>query len=539
MKKIRILHLLTILSLLVCPLAGFAADGDFVTDSEVIIYLSDLNENYTISSSASIEELTVGTATFTLTVISGSTITVTNTNRKNIPVSGEIAGDTVTGSCTEASSSITVATTAASHVLTFSPESRACVIDSGGSTGSGSGGSSSTSVPTVTVVTPSLPTISINSGVTQTKTRAVALTLSATNASEMIISENSNFANGNWETYATSKSFTLSEGFGSKTVYVQYKSSTGGISSSVSGSIELITELPSFVTQTMNATSGGNIAVSDNSAAVSFPAGAVSMDTSVTITPTETFTAPATTQGVAGNKAFEFKAEVGTATITNFAKDVTLTFKYSDSDIAGLKESTLQVYYWNTATNKWVLVGGTVDVAANTITATTNHFTLFSVMGDKEVGTGDLIKLECNATNKAICSAVYYLAKNGKRYVFPTEKIFYSWYGDFSTVRTVTADQLASYVIGGNVTYRPGVKMIKINTDPKVYAVEKGGKLRWVKTEAAASAIYGSEWNTKIDDLPDSFFFDYVISADISSGSDYAKTTATNASPDINTDKGL
>jgi hypothetical protein len=540
MKKIRILHLLTILSLLVCPLATLAADGDFVTDSTVTIYLSDLDENYTISSGASIEELMVGTSTFTFKIVSGSTITVTNTNRKVMEVTGSISGDTVGGTCGETQNTIEISTTASSHTLTVTPDARVCVIDSGsGTTGSGDSGTSSTPAPSSVIITPSSPAVSINSGAAQSKTRAVTLTLSATNASEMIISENSNFADGNWETYVASKSFTLSEGFGPKTVYVQYRSSTGGISTSVSDEIELVSALPSFATQTMNATMGGNVAVSDNSASVSFPAGAVSMDTSVTITPTETFTAPASTQGAAGNKAFEFKAEVGTATITNFAKNVTLTFKYSDSDIAGLKESTLKVYYWNTSTNKWVLVGGTVDAAANTITATTNHFTLFTVIGDKELGTGDLIKLECTSANKDICSAVYCLAKNGKRYVFPTEKIYYSWYSDFSTVRTVSAEQLASYTIGGNVTYRPGIRMIKINTDPKVYAVEKGGKLRWVKTEAAASAIYGNDWNKMIDDLPDAFFFDYVISADISSGSDYAKTTATSASPDINADKGL
>ena len=68
-------------------------------------------------------------------------------------------------------------------------------------------------------------------------------------------------------------------------------------------------------------------------------------------------------------------------------------------------------------------------------------------------------------------SAVYYFGADGKRYVFPNERTYKTWYADFNSVVTITADELADIVIGGNVTYRPGAKMIKIDTDPKVYAI--------------------------------------------------------------------
>ena len=64
--------------------------------------------------------------------------------------------------------------------------------------------------------------ISINSGATITNNATVTLTLSATGASEMMISEDSEFCTeASYETYATSKSFTLSSGDGTKTVYVK------------------------------------------------------------------------------------------------------------------------------------------------------------------------------------------------------------------------------------------------------------------------------------------------------------------------------
>ncbi|MEY4744266.1 MAG: hypothetical protein RL272_211, partial [Candidatus Parcubacteria bacterium] len=83
---------------------------------------------------------------------------------------------------------------------------------------------------------------------------------------------------------------------------------------------------------------------------------------------------------------------------------------------------------------------------------------------------------------KASLPAVYYVGQDGKRYVFPNEKTFKTWYSDFSSVVTITDSELAAMTIGGNVTYKPGTRMVKITTDPKVYAVDHNGMLRWVKT---------------------------------------------------------
>ncbi|HTK05134.1 MAG TPA: hypothetical protein VL500_06110 [Candidatus Eisenbacteria bacterium] len=107
--------------------------------------------------------------------------------------------------------------------------------------------------------------------------------------------------------------------------------------------------------------------------------------------------------------------------------------------------------------------------------------------------------------------AVYYCGRDGKRHAFPNQKIHASWYADFNGVTTVSDATLASISLGASVTYRPGVRMLKIQTDPKVYAVAKGGELRWVQTEASAAALYGADWNMKIDDISDAFFTDYHV----------------------------
>lgn len=144
---------------------------------------------------------------------------------------------------------------------------------------------------------------------------------------------------------------------------------------------------------------------------------------------------------------------------------------------------------------------------------------------------GDLIK--------ASLPAVYYYGADGKRYVFPNEKTYKTWYADFSSVKTVTDAELAAVAIGGNATYRPGVKMVKITTDPKVYAVAKGGSLRWVKTEDVAKALYGNDWNKQVDDVPDAFFTNYTVGADVAAAADFDKAAQQAGSTTINQDKGL
>ncbi len=122
---------------------------------------------------------------------------------------------------------------------------------------------------------------------------------------------------------------------------------------------------------------------------------------------------------------------------------------------------------------------------------------------------GDLIK--------ASGPALYYYHTDGKRYVFPNEKTYFSWFNDFSSVVTITDAELAAIQIGGNVTVRPGTKLVKITTDPKTYAVTECGTLHWIESEAIAQALWGSAWATRVIDVPDSFFTNYTVGSSISS----------------------
>lgn len=146
--------------------------------------------------------------------------------------------------------------------------------------------------------------------------------------------------------------------------------------------------------------------------------------------------------------------------------------------------------------------------------------------------TQQLIKL-------ATSSTVYYLAADGRRYVFPNERTYRSWFEGFPQIRVLTPAEMAAIPLGGNVTYRPGVRMLKIQSDPKIYAVSKGGVLRHVTSESIAATLYGPDWNRRIDDVSEAFFVNYRVGPPITSPFDYDPVAERERSPSIDRDKDL
>ena len=136
---------------------------------------------------------------------------------------------------------------------------------------------------------------------------------------------------------------------------------------------------------------------------------------------------------------------------------------------------------------------------------------------------------------KASTPSVYYYGADGKRYVFPNEKTFKTWFVSFDTIISISDQLLADVPIGGNVTYKPGTRLIKITSDPKVYYVDYAGTLRHIDNESIAKQLWGNTWYTLVDDLPDSYFVNYKMGDPLSSPS----IQPASASYSINQDKEL
>src|SRR3989344_5334543 len=105
------------------------------------------------------------------------------------------------------------------------------------------------------------------------------------------------------------------------------------------------------------------------------------------------------------------------------------------------------------------------------VMATLVMWTLGPVRQVSAVTAGDLVK----SPNS---DAVYYIAADGKKYVFPDAKTYFTWYSNFNAVQTVAVSVLDTYNDGGAVTYRPGTRLVTTVDTNKVYAVEPGGVIR-------------------------------------------------------------
>lgn len=141
-------------------------------------------------------------------------------------------------------------------------------------------------------------------------------------------------------------------------------------------------------------------------------------------------------------------------------------------------------------------------------------FTAPVVLAKTELKEGMIVKVKESPI-------LYYIGPEGKRYIFPNDHIYFSWYEDFSNVVDADIKDLAKYTLSGNVRYRPGLVMVKIQTVPKVYAVSANGVLRWIKTEELAKKLYGERWNLLIDDIPVAFLLNYSEGTSIEKESDF------------------
>lgn len=91
---------------------------------------------------------------------------------------------------------------------------------------------------------PTAGSISINNGDASTTDGVVTLTIGATGSTQMLISNQADFSGSIWETYAASKSWTLTKKPGvSWTVYVKFADDNGNLTASYSDEIKYIFEV--------------------------------------------------------------------------------------------------------------------------------------------------------------------------------------------------------------------------------------------------------------------------------------------------------
>ncbi len=215
----------------------------------------------------------------------------------------------------------------------------------------------------------------------------------------------------------------------------------------------------------------------------------------------------------AGTYAFDVRARSASGSETTQRYVVT---------IAGTTGSTGTGSTGSTGTGSTGSTGTTGPTGASSSSAAAEAETRVRALDRIGVTIHALVKLpdDGNTATQAD-SAVYYVGADGRRHAFPNSRVYGTWYADFSGVSTVSAADMASIPLGANVTYRPGLRMVKFTTDSRVYVVSSGRTLRAIASEAVAFSLYGSRWNQHIDDIADTFYTDYRFGTDVNVEADF------------------
>jgi len=207
---------------------GYANAADLNFTANTVVTIS--SHNYTIMNGSKATTMEITPTTLVVTVPTGYTFTLVSYDGYSLANGGVIPQ-----SCSANTNTITIV----GGPVTVTPNASSTVCTVSGAGGSPSGGSSSSSSSTAVADTtpPTGTSIVIAGGAVTTSTTAVTLTLAATGATQMMVANDAAFTGGAFETYATSKSWTLTTGNGVKTVYAKFRDAAGNVSVAVSDTI--------------------------------------------------------------------------------------------------------------------------------------------------------------------------------------------------------------------------------------------------------------------------------------------------------------
>ena len=81
------------------------------------------------------------------------------------------------------------------------------------------------------------------------------------------------------------------------------------------------------------------------------------------------------------HRAFELTA-FRFGEVHQFGQPITITLHYSGTEVGGLKQETLRLWYRNDAGEPWAMLGEPVRLMSGTLAFTTTHFTQFALFGE-------------------------------------------------------------------------------------------------------------------------------------------------------------
>ncbi|HHX27974.1 MAG TPA: hypothetical protein GX716_03075 [Firmicutes bacterium] len=142
------------------------------------------------------------------------------------------------------------------------------------------------------------------------------------------------------------------------------------------------------VTAPIDTTTGGTVELEDGSAAVEMPPNATEEEVTVTLAPVTEVTQPTTGMVMIAGKVYEITAETSDGElVTQFSRPLTLTFRVTEEELEETEAELedLRVFYWDEKAGAWIALPTTVDPETGTVTALTDHFTVFALMAKPDM----------------------------------------------------------------------------------------------------------------------------------------------------------
>jgi hypothetical protein len=302
--------------------------------------------------------------------------------------------------------------------------------------------------------------------------------------------------------------------------------------------------------------SGGTVTSSNTKASVTFPAGALTTDTAVTITENTNPPAVASTQKIIPGTTFTVGGGTG-----NFASSAALKIKLSPSEIAALGFKTprtraiisdvIALQYNGTT---WITISYTFDTNTNTLTISIPGYGTFSLVVPNAPAPGALssIALSCNPTSIAVaatstCTAIGKDSSNTALTTQPTftfnssdtGKATVSSVGKVTGVAagssniTASSSGLTSNAVAVTVTAAPSggsVTIISTNQTARGKAISANGRVFFTTVDTQVTGnqfgfVYDGTTSTALPALPSgytSISFDVYARPCINSNGDVA-----------------
>lgn len=399
-------------------LTGLSGDTTYY----FVVVSADSNSNTATSSEYTL--LTTTTPDTTPPAISSVASSTTATTATITWTTDESATSTVNyGATSSYGTASTSSSLTTSHSITLSGLSNSTTYHFQVSSGDASYNYATSSDLTFTTTADlGAPVISsISSGTPTSSGTTITWTTDENSSSKVIYGPSTSYAGTTTETdtstRVTSHSVTLS-GLASCTLYhFKVVSRDSSLNSATSTDSTFNTSgctgsasIESAQTEDVTVSAGGSVSLSsgDNQLDLTIPADVSSTTSSlafqakiITDTSVVASVGGPTSKTVADNQIYDIKAYSDAVTIeTSFDDSITITLSYSDSDVSGLDESSLKIYRYDGSV--WEeLSDCVVDTNANTVTCTTDHFSVFGLFGDAVVSASVSTVVSNSGTSEA------------------------------------------------------------------------------------------------------------------------------------------